>query len=295
LFFTPSGKKSTVQNIDKFQIQDTSQITSVIIESENFHNELVQTDSGWTINNKYLADQGIVIILFSVIKNIEVLRTIGEAQWEEKTESSDGINVSIKKGNETLLQFKANSNPTKTLSIFSKDNESYVVNLPGYDSYVTGIFEIPESDWRSRLIVSLGPLNMNAIKVNHLKKPDQSFEVQIENNFPLIPGINSIDTLLLLDYLEQFGYFQVDQFVEKGKNPGYDSLLTTAPWIEFSLEEINTENNVSLSFFHKFSGDPNILALMNQTQPVLFNYRRISGIFLEKDDFEQGIKKPRNK
>ncbi len=282
LSFFGGNNSISIENADQFQLNDTTGITTVTMASDKLLNRLQKTDSGWTINAKYLADESIIIVLFSVMQKVEILREIDEKGSET---ISDKIKVEFKRGEEVVQSFYASANPTKTLSVFSKNDESYVVNLPGYESFVTGIFEIPESDWRNRMIVSMGPFNMDAVKVNYLKEPEKSFEIKVANNFPFIENVARLDTLKLMDYLEQFSYFQVDEFVALDEYSELDSIAHTDPWISFSFEELNAANDVTLTFFHKKRNDPNILALVNDHQPVLFNYRRIAGIFKEKEDF----------
>jgi len=292
----PTHKRTTLKNPERFQISDTASVDKINIKSNTLDNELLRTDSGWVINRAYKADANIITVLLSVMKKVEIIRTIGEAEKSEVSDrlKKEGISVSFFSDNKIVSSFVAGSNETHSLSIFKSDeNNFYIVQLPGYESYVTGIFEIPAIDWRNRLIVSVGPTNLSKLDVVNYQEPTQSFEVNIDNNFPLISGIEKLDTVGLMDYMDQFNYFQADKFVDPSLETQYDSLASTDPWYKFSFEKYDSTENMDIIFYPRISGDKYIFASNSKGQNALFDYKRISGIFVHKDQFDQNIKKSR--
>mgnify|MGYP000097273297 CR=1 FL=1 len=296
LKFFPSNQKTTIENYAEFQIEDTAAVNKITIKSDQLDNVLLRTDSGWVINGSHKADENIMMVLLSVMKKVEIVRSVGTTQEHDISEQLDneGILAQFYEGSELVQSFTAGANENQTMSIFqSKDDEYYVVQIPGYESFITGIFQISAIDWRNRLLVSVGPTTLNAMGIEYFQEPEESYEIEIEGNFPSIDGIENLDTLALMDYLDQFQYFQADQFIEPHSEPVYDSLSATQPWVKFTFDNFNLTGGPSITFFPQIKGDAFILGITRENQWALFSYNRISAIFKKKSAFDKNIKKPR--
>ncbi|HLF36277.1 MAG TPA: hypothetical protein VI583_18670, partial [Cyclobacteriaceae bacterium] len=149
-----SGRKIT--NDRQFMIEDTVSVSRIVIEGEDFINTLERTGGIWKINEKYPADNSMVRVLMAVLHEVRVHRKAPRQMLFEITEGmkSKGIKVSVYDRQDLIHSFIAWGNGT-SVSYFKEDeSDPLVVHLPGYNSYVTGIFEVKENDWRDRLIVS---------------------------------------------------------------------------------------------------------------------------------------------
>lgn len=287
LHFIPENSRSTLENATFFQISDTAAIDKITMQSEQLDNTLVRTDSGWVINEKIKADENIMRVLLAVMKQVEILRPIPPTQAEEMQSSfsKQAIEVRFYTGDGLIKAFEAGANDTQTLSIFKSSEEKYyVVNLPGYSSFVTGIFKISEIDWKDRLIVDAAPTRLNDLNVHYFENENNSFKVEVEGNMPFIPGIDNLDTLKLMDYLDQFRYFQADQYVDVAQESIYDSLLKTPPYAGFFFDNMG-DGLVTITFYNKIPGENMILGVTGNGEYALFNYKRIAGIFRVKKYF----------
>lgn len=289
LHFVPRDKQSSLKNVDTFQLADTATVDKIVMRSKTFDNTLMKYNNHWKINDRYEADPSIMQVLLTVMTRIEITRPIPKNQEEEmeKRFAEGGIEVEFFAGDEKVHSFMAGSNSTKTISIFKSDDGGYfVVNFPGYDSFVTGIFEITETDWRDRLLLSATPGNLQEMTVSYPQNDEQGFTVTVEGNFPVIRDIAAeLDTLKLMEYLDQFQYFQADNFVERGSNEKYDSLAGTTPYAIFTFKNLIGREDRRLVFFPRIPGDPYIMGFMDTGDTVAFSHRRIVGIFRGKDDF----------
>ena len=288
LHLIPGERKSSLKNVALFQLQDTAAVNKIEIKSKTFDHTLVKSNGQWTINSRYIADPSIMHVLLTVMTKVEITRPIPkseEAEMEERFADS-GIEVHFYNGEERIHSLEAGSNRTKTISVFkSSEGGYYVVNFPGYDSYVTGIFEITEIDWRDRLLLSATPGNLQKLTVAYPEGEMRGFEVVVKGNFPLIEDMTALDTTKLMDYLDQFQYFQADNFIQKGSNQKYDSLAGTQPYSQFTFENLIGHERHSLTFFPRIPGDNYIMAIVNEEDTVIFSHRRVAGIFREKEYF----------
>ena len=275
-------------NSTQFKIEDTASVAQIIITSASLSNTLERKESGWTINSNEKADENIMRVFLSIMSNVTINRTLkGDLKREVISRSkSEGINVCLKLENGEESCFTALGNPNQTLSYFVKEEEVYVVELPGYDSYVTGIFEITEIDWQSRLIFSTSLSSFSKAEITYLNHPEWSFTIEPHSNFLFVNELELQDTIMVLDYTEQFAYLQADRFIREGENTEYDSLTDTEPEVIFTLSNYFKEQPIKLSFFRRLPGDQMVLAKIEDGRKGLFEYNRIKGLFVRRSYFE---------
>lgn len=286
-------RTSTFTEVDLFAIEDTASIAKITItsESRDIHNTLEETQNGWTINETYLADPNIVRVLLSVLHEVTISRRVPKNQAPSIKEEivRNGYQVSIYNEDKRISTFYCMGNSTKTRSIMMKEKGKtpYIVHLPGYDSYVAGIFEITALDWRNRLIFQSNWRTLQRLELLYPDYPDDNVEIRFNLDFFEITGVESLDTAAMMDFIDQFQYFQADRFVEPAEGSSYDSLLTEEPYLILSLDDINPKKSNRVIFFPRLNGDPMIMGKLDDDQIALFEYDRIGDIFRKKSDFVQ--------
>jgi len=282
------NRKSSLEAVDRFQLRDTASIDKISFRSPELDNTLQRTDSGWIVNQKHRADENILRVLFSVMKQVEISRAVARSQREPLLESlqQEGIVVTFYNGEQVAERFTAGGNKTNTQSYFvDPNNDIYIVNLPGYDSYVSGIFEIPEIDWRNRLLLSTTLQSFIGLEMEYFTSAKSGFEILSSGNNIELAGAAKADTAKVFDYAEQFMYFQVDQYYKKGANPVFDSLMNTEPFARLVVRDIRYPDGKRITFHHKTPGSPNMLARYGDNEWVLFDYQRIASIFRDRQWF----------
>jgi hypothetical protein len=95
-------------------------------------------------------------------------------------------------------------------SYFVKEEKVYLMQLPGYQSYVSGIFEVPENDWRDRVIFDGIWQDMVSLKIN--RPNDEEIEFLYDDRLLRIQN-QQADTVEVMNFVERFNYFFVDQFL----------------------------------------------------------------------------------
>lgn len=283
---------NTIKNKTLFSVQDTSKIDQISIKSATEIILLKKVDGNWMLNEKYKAEQNIVKILLSIFKDAEVTRSVPKSQQMEITGfiKDNGFIVNISGNDETLNTFYSSGNENKTVSyMMSIDNDQpYIISIPGYGSYVAGIFEIPSNDWRDRLILSTNWRTLQKLKINYTEFPEYDFTIKFNFNFLSVEGVEKLDTARMMAFIDEFNYLQTDRYLVKGQNERYDSLLLTPATVSLSIEDINSANSRNISFFPLLVDDPMMLGFVNEDeQMVLFEAQRIQQLFAVKSDFEK--------
>jgi len=291
LSLTSTTTTNTIENKEQFAVLDTSQIDKIKIVSNKEKIELKKTEGIWMLNDKYKAEQNIMKVLLSILKDVQVVRNVPKSQEEIIINQlkDRGFIVEISGNGKLMNTFYSAGNENKTVSYMMnvEDDQSYIVNIPGYESYVAGIFEISTNDWRDRTILSTNWRTLQKLSIDYSQFPEYNVTIKFDFNFLTIEGINNLDTARMMAYIDEFNFLQADRYLDKGHNKQYDSLLTTPKTVTISIEDINADNSKTIDFFPLLSNDPMMLGYVREdNQNVLFEAKRIQDLFAVKSDFE---------
>jgi hypothetical protein len=284
-------KTTTFADSNLFTVQDTTLIQTITIKSENnqIDNVLEKTPEGWTINKVYKADPNIIRVLLSVLNQITISRSVAKNQAQNIKDDilQKGYEVHIESANRVIKSFYCLGNSTKTVSIMMKEGGEtpYIVHLPGYDSYVAGMFEISELDWRKRLIFQSTWRSLQRLELLYPKMSRNNVEIRFNLDFFEITGVESLDTTAMMDFIDLFQYYQADRFIEPVEGTTYDSLLSVEPYLMLSLDDIDPKKSNRVIFYPKLEEDPMILGKLDDGQIALFDYKRIRKTFRRKNQF----------
>ena len=270
---------------NKFSIVDTAAVQKISIKGTNFSNILSRETQNWVVNDKYMMDPSMQKVLMSVLRQVDVKRTVPKNDLERIRNDirSNGYEIEITDMEGATKVFYAGGNGISLSYFMDEDNIPYVVHLPGYESYVTGIFEVHENDWRDRLLFQTSWLGLKSFSLSYPDDPENNIEISADNNLYNIRGIEKIDTTVLMNYLDEISFFYTDQFIDQGQIPLYDSLRNTKPFVQLVVNSLGMKDPVRISFYEQLSGENVILGLLNDNQMCLFNIDRIQIIFQKKE------------
>jgi hypothetical protein len=172
--------------------------------------------------------------------------------------------------------------------MMSVDRKSpMIVNIPGYESYVAGIFEIPANDWRDRVLLNTTWRSLQKLNISYHEYPELNLNIKFDFNFLKIDGITNLDTARMMAFIDEFNFLQSDRYLDKGQIEAYDSLLLTPKTVTMTIEDINAKNSKTIDFFPIINNDPMMLGYVNEDdQMVLFEANRIQKLFAVMADFE---------
>ncbi|MEQ8473822.1 MAG: hypothetical protein RIC35_21680 [Marinoscillum sp.] len=259
---------------DKFVVNDTTNIFSIQIGD----NELKKLDGEWIVNDTYPVDQSLKRVLFLIMQRVQVKKPVD-------VELTNAIEVKI--AGEDPLSFTVSGNPTKTKTYFSLEgkDEVYEVEIPGYKEYVGGIFELNADQWRDRLVMNESWRTIQVLTLDYMDPEIDDVKITFDKDFFLVEDISPIDSNLVVNYLNQFQYFQANEWVSKGRFPKYDSLSVKPPLATLTIESINDEVPYILEIFPKMPGERFFLVKLYDQSMLVIDDRRMVNILLRKNDF----------
>ena len=218
-------------------------------------------------------------MLFSILQNVKVMKPVSLAP-------EDSLDVFIQ--GEKELHFKVFGNLTKTKTYFHdlSSGKSYEVAIPGYSDYVGGIFELSANQWRDRVIMDE---NWRTIKSFLLQyKTDNTADVFLEfdDTFFNVNGVSTMDSSFVVDYLNQFRSFEVNEIISAPKFPKYDSLSTTTPLAEIKISTINQPEPITLKVFPSIENQPFNLIVDDSGELMIIDRHRLAQILVNQVDFQ---------
>jgi len=271
LFFFFSGKDASSLSFepDMFAIKDTTALTSIKIGDI-----LLEKNGVWNVG-QYPADPAFVDHLINVLMRVRVSKPVGEM-------SSDAALPMVINNDHT---FHFSSNETKTKTYFIMNGEGYEMEIPGFSDYVGGIFELQPDQWRDRLVYDGSWRTIQKLTLDYVDGDQNDFTIQFDKDFFKMEGIVTIDTAALMNYLNQFQYFQANERISTGRIPAMDSLKVTMPIAVLHLEDINIKQEIIFTIFPKRPQDPFHLLLDPNGEMIAVDAPRVRNILRKKSDF----------
>ena len=272
-----------------FKVEGIDKIDRVILESKAGRVELHYNGSRWTLNNKMDADKQLIDVLFATAEQAIPKREVGTTTKEQVNRqlAGAGITVSWMEGDVVKKKFLAGGNEPKTEAYFQlPDGSSYVMTIPGYRVYVSGIFEIGEEMWRDKRVFNFNWRNFRGLEVKFPSQPQENYQIMIKEAQFHIDGIAKVDTTKVNEYLD--GAFQLNakSFLSAQKRVGYDSILNTTPSFAVEVKDIANRSYL-LEIYPPQRGQEDILGRIGGSEVAVFERNSIIPLARKKNYFQQ--------
>jgi Domain of unknown function (DUF4340) len=234
LYFLGSKTSEEVKNKDLFQLADTKVINRVELTSALGKIMLSFNGTRWMVNDTVPADRDMIDVLFATVLQAEVKRPLAENRnnsiaVEIKT---TGVDVKFFEGETLHRTFTAGGNAKKTEAYFIDDSgKAYLMNIPGYRVYVSGVFELTEKQWWDKYVFAFNWSNFRGLAVTYPDKADNNFTIGLQEDYFAINNLPT-DTTKLNDFLDAVSLLTVDEFIE------IDSLKSVAPVLTIQVNDI---------------------------------------------------------
>jgi hypothetical protein len=286
VWFFFNRKVEEVGDKNIFKVEDLKQIDKIILTKNERPIELKFDGARWKVNNQ-LADRSMIDVLFATLQQAEPKRAVNESIQDSINTilKNEGVHVSLYTTDELQKEFVAGGNVNKTQAYFKNpaDDESYVVVIPGYRVYTSGIFELEENGWKDKYVFNFNWKNFQTLKSTVPDFPKNDFEIGMGKSYFEVKGMNSVDTTKLNDYLDAISFLTVDQFINKEEVTGYDSLINGKAFLELQVSDVS--GKVYSLLLYETGNKTNVLGMVQGSQPAFFDKRKIAGILKKRDWF----------
>lgn len=275
-----SNGASGTPSVDKsyFASEDLGSLSKLRFTSEEDSVVIERSGQDWTTNGGHKVDEGFFNTLISILDRIEKVRSIPD--WDGQILG----NVRVEFGSSRTEQFQIASNATRTKSYFISEDGTYEVTVPGYRDNVVDIFLLHPDQWRDRLVFD-GSWRTIQKAVMEYSESDNGFEIAFDDKFFLINNATPSDSSAVIEYLNQFQYFQANEMISKGRFTLFDSLSSTSALATLTIDDIKYDEPIVLTIFPNLSGQAYHLVMDGDDQMMVIDARRIRDILKSARDF----------
>ncbi|WP_421762822.1 hypothetical protein [Ekhidna sp.] len=253
-----------------FDIEDLSAVSKIQFDVDNKIIKLELTGEGWILNESFKADEGFVNTLLSVLQRVEVGRT-----FENLDQDVIGA-VEVEFDFNSRYRFQFASNPTQTKSYFISDGKTMEVAVPGYRDNVIDFFTLHPDQWRERLVFEGTWRTIQRVLIE--SAASESIEIKFDEKFFLVNGNQPYDSTSVINFLNQFEYFQANEMISEGRFPEFDSLSQTIPMAKITLDDIKSDEPTVLSVFPRIDNQQYHLMVKDGEERMVVDARRVSQI-----------------
>lgn len=219
VLFSCGPKGNTLkEEISDFKIDDTSTVDKIFLADKMNNTVLLTKESSnrWIVNNKFPARPDMIQNLLICIKKVEVKQYVPKPAIENviKHLSVSATKVEIyQKGKLSKTYYVGG--PTQdhfgTYMLMEGAEIPFICYMPGFRGYITSYYIPMEVEWKDRKIFSHEIPEIQSVRVEHFRQPEESWEItNIDNaNFQLKAlktgqEIKGFDTTKVKELLKNF-------------------------------------------------------------------------------------------
>ncbi len=280
----PKGVDGSDVDKDRFRPEDLTSIDRVVLSGPRGRTELAVIGARWRVNERVVADANLIDVLFATLQQAEARRPVAVRVREAigRHLDSAGTRVELFAGEDQVMSFIAGGNATRTEAYFKEPDSDipYVMMIPGYRVYVSGIFEVPESGWRDRHVFSLNWMNFSTLDATFPGDPGADFSVVREGNAAVIPSIADADTTRLNDFMDDISLLTADEFVEADP----DSIRTLESLMHVAIKDV-AGRAYYLELYSRDGNDAPVFGVVDSSAVGVFDRSKIEPIVRKKSWF----------
>lgn len=284
VFIGNSSEKNAPVDKTLFQIENLERIDQVVLESSVAKTELKFDGAKWRVNNRYEADNQMIKVLFSTLKQTTPKRLVAAHLQDslKKEIESKGVKISCFEAGALSKVIHAIGNNAKTETYFSGDDKKvYVVNIPGYRVFIAAIFALPTNDWRNKQVFNFNWQNIKSLEVD-LGNAGQNFKASFNRKMFSIEGIVT-DTTKLDQFMDALLQLRAETILDSIQSKKYDSLTKMKPMMSVVIQDI-ANRTYPLQVFPMIKGtDYSIGKVKDET--IFLNPFALQKIYKEKKYF----------
>lgn len=267
-----------------FRIDDYTAIDRVIMTGPRGRVELSTSGGRWRVNDAFVADRNLIDVLFATLQQAEPKRPVAVRVRDSISHQLEvqGTKVELLEGDQPSKVFVAGGNDARTEAYFKEPGSDtpYIMTIPGYRVYVSGIFELSPPAWRDKYIFGLNWMNFAELQASFPGEPESGFTVRRENNAAAIVGMPAADTTRLNDFMDAISFMTAQEFTESVP----DSLREGEPIMRIIVKDI-ANREYSLLLYARRGSEAPYQGIVDNTVHAFFDPDQIQNVLRRKSDF----------
>lgn len=265
-FFLFSDKSSRSFNSADagFGVRDTAAIGKIFLAANDNPNTILleRKPNGWLLNGKYPVLKSTLDQLLTTIAKQEAIYPVPDNQRNNIIKSLAGAGIKTEVydiDGRKIRTFFVGGEMGKfagTAMLMQGSERPYVVQIPGFEGYLTTRYSTLLNNWRDRLVFDYTPEQIAEIKVDYPLEPLNSFDLTQKNGKLKVTldsamqfGDKPLNEQRAKSYLSLFQRIYNEGYVNGFQN--LDTILRVMPTKAFiSITDVNgKQNKVRIVYF----------------------------------------------
>lgn len=291
------GNKTSIDFDPAMFRMEQPDLTDQIIMTRPDGEVVLDNQGEWRVGDQYVLDKSLQQVLFSMIQQWQVKRPVAKASNQAVIEdlTNNGTKVTVLSNGQTELEFYAGGIASQKISYFyrSGDDRAYIIEIPGYTNYITAILNLTGLQWKDRKLFSSPWQSIQRLEINYDVANKGNLSFSGDTSFPRIEEMDMsvVDTARMMNYLEQYAYFETNEHVDISKFDQFDSLSRTTPIGKIKLSDLDASMSNSLTIWPRLPQDRVHLTVDGNGNWSVIEQRRVQALLPSKKDFLK-VEKP---
>lgn len=282
LFWFSREEERPVIDENAFAVVETEKVNRVTLTRATDTVSLVYDGSRWSVNGRD-ADVQMIKVLMATLRQARPHRPVAARITDtvKMQLARRGTRVSIEQNDGQRLSFVAGGNRGKTEAWFMNEAEEqpYIMIIPGYRVYVSGIFELDEGGWRNKRVFDFNWRNFKSLTASYPKEPASGFTVEMKQRYFGITGLDPVDTTKLNDYLDAVSLLLAKRFVSASDTVGRGAAVARLEIFDIA------DRRYALDLFAPKGEEPEAFGRLGDGQWVAFDRADVAAIVRRKGWF----------
>ena len=271
---------------DVFQVPDLKSISKIELASGGNAVTLSFNGAHWMVNGSN-ADGNMINVLFATLQQARPRRMVAHATRDSiySLLEKRGVGVRLYEGDVLVKTFIAGGNRSKTQAFFADPatKDVFVMAIPGYRVYVSGIFEMNERGWWDKLVFGFNWASFKSLKAEFPGNPADNFSVERKQGQFGVEGLVQTDTARLNTYLDNVSLLTVDEYLPEPELK--DSLLARTPLLHITVSDLGNRT-YDLAIFDAKPAQAHS-GVIQHSRVALFSHRKIQPLLKAKSFFRK--------
>lgn len=296
LVLTDGNKTSIDYDPTMFQLKQPDQSSKIIMAMPDRTVELDHQNE-WMVDDQYVLDKSLQQVLFSMMQQWQVKRPVAKPSNQSIIDdlTNNGTKVTVMSNGEIELEFYAGGIASQKTSYFYRpgDDRAYIIEIPGYTNYITAILNLTDLQWKDRKIFSSPWQSIEKLQIDYTSPDQEDLTFSGDNSFPSIleMDMSTVDTARMINYLEQYTYFETNEHVDISKFDQFDSLARTPSIAKITVNDLDASMSNTLTIWPRLPQDRVHLTVDGNGNWSVVEQRRVQALLPSKKDFLK-VEKP---
>lgn len=264
-------KTTSLDSVEsQFAISDTASIVEIeLVKLQNDKEAgrliLHRTGKGqWTVNNQYKAQAQTIQTALTTLFRLDVREPVHPNAYQTVFEAikRSHIHLKVVTNSETYRYYISGASPDGNGTIMMQEGaeKPYIVELPGFQGYLTSRFTTDIDAWRENMLFDIDPQIITQVSIK-APGPDSSFVLKKLNNSWLVND-KPADSTAVVAYLSRYGATYGESFTNSFCPNCLDSLKTILPTYSIDIQT-NTNKNIQLKLYDRGQEASSFFGIVN--------------------------------